>query len=164
MKIDGMVFFILGMWMFLTARRRSLFQKRLMAAKQNTAKKRKESLGTLTTTRRRRQYLVCSAAQKGKLANFDLFLAYNELNCQYNKCVFCILQVFHISQLSRRNRPSVWTFNRASEWWDVIVPGFTNTQWLENFRMSEETFIHLCNKLHPAMERRDTNFRVCVPL
>ncbi len=26
--------------------------------------------------------------------------------------------------------------------------------------MSEETFIHLCNKLRPAMERRDTNFRV----
>uniref|UniRef100_A0A8C1N976 DDE Tnp4 domain-containing protein n=1 Tax=Cyprinus carpio TaxID=7962 RepID=A0A8C1N976_CYPCA len=47
---------------------------------------------------------------------------------------------------------------------DVIVPGFTNTQWLENFRMSKETFVHLCNKLCPAMERRDTNFRVCVPL
>lgn len=46
----------------------------------------------------------------------------------------------------------------------MIVPGFTNTQWLENFRMSEETFIYLCNKLRPAMERRDTNFRVCVPL
>ncbi len=40
-RIDRMVFFILGMWMFLTARRRSLFQKRLMAAKQNTAKKEK---------------------------------------------------------------------------------------------------------------------------
>ncbi len=26
--------------------------------------------------------------------------------------------------------------------------------------MSEETFIHLCNKLRPAMERQDTNFRV----
>ncbi|KAL1250552.1 hypothetical protein QQF64_018348 [Cirrhinus molitorella] len=60
--------------------------------------------------------------------------------------------------------PSVWTFNRASKWWDVIVPSFTNTQWLENFRMSEETFIHLCNKLRPVMERRDTNFHVCVPL
>ncbi len=28
----------------------------------------------------------------------------------------------------------------------------------------EETFIHLCNKLRPAMERWDTNFRVFVPL
>jgi len=35
--------------------------------------------------------------------------------------------MYHISQ-SRRHRPSVWTFNRASEGWDVIVPGFTNTQ------------------------------------
>ncbi|XP_067302878.1 uncharacterized protein [Pseudorasbora parva] len=73
------------------------------------------------------------------------------------------MQILHILQ-SRRHRPSVWTFNRSSEWWDVIVPGFTNTQWLENFRMSEETFAYLCNKVRPAMERQDTNFRVCVPL
>ncbi len=30
--------------------------------------------------------------------------------------------------------------------------------------MSEETFIHLCTNLRPAMERRDTNFCMCVPL
>ncbi|XP_016328345.1 uncharacterized protein LOC107677823 [Sinocyclocheilus anshuiensis] len=134
--IDGMVFFILGMWMFLTARRRSLFQKRLMAAKRNTAKKYK----------RVRELLQQHADDD------NTWFARRRARS------------FHISQKSRRNRPSVWTFNRASEWWDVIVPGFTDTQWLENFRMSEETFIHLCNKLRPAMERQDTNFRVCVPL
>ncbi|XP_016130310.1 N-acylneuraminate cytidylyltransferase-like isoform X2 [Sinocyclocheilus grahami] len=37
--ICGMMFFILGMWMLLTARRRRLFQKRLMAAKRETDKK-----------------------------------------------------------------------------------------------------------------------------
>lgn len=46
----------------------------------------------------------------------------------------------------------------------MIVPNFTNTQWLENFRMSEETFVYLCNKVRPVMERRDTTFRLCVPL
>ncbi|KAJ4918813.1 hypothetical protein JOQ06_022154 [Pogonophryne albipinna] len=30
--------------------------------------------------------------------------------------------------------------------------------------MSEETYVYLCNKLRPAMERQDTTFRVCIPL
>ncbi|KAG2467848.1 KGP2 kinase, partial [Polypterus senegalus] len=86
---------------------------------------------------------------------------FGELAILYNcKRTATVTDLPHFAK--SRNRPSVWTFNRASEWWDVIVPGFTNTQWLENFRKSEETFIHLCNKLRPAMERRDTNFRVCV--
>ena len=46
----------------------------------------------------------------------------------------------------------------------MIVPGFTNAQWLQNFRMSEETLNFLCNKLRPVMERQDTTFRRCVPL
>ncbi|KAI9514549.1 hypothetical protein NQZ68_032190 [Dissostichus eleginoides] len=49
--------------------------------------------------------------------------------------------------------------NRATEWWGVIGPSFTDTQWVQNFRMSEETYIYLCNKLRPAMERQDTIFR-----
>ena len=65
---------------------------------------------------------------------------------------------------SCRRTPSVWTFNRATEWWDVIVPGFNTTQWVQNFRMSKETIIYLCNKLRPMMESQDTSFRVCVPL
>ncbi|XP_030219862.1 protein ANTAGONIST OF LIKE HETEROCHROMATIN PROTEIN 1 [Gadus morhua] len=63
-----------------------------------------------------------------------------------------------------RRKPSAWAHNRSSEWWDVIVPGFTNEQWVENFRMSEETFGFLTNKLRPVLERQDTNFRGCVPL
>ncbi|KAJ4942406.1 hypothetical protein JOQ06_012272 [Pogonophryne albipinna] len=30
--------------------------------------------------------------------------------------------------------------------------------------MSEETYVYLCNKLRPAMERQDTPFRECIPL
>lgn len=66
--------------------------------------------------------------------------------------------------MSGHRIPSLWTFDRTSEWWDVIVPGFTNAQWIENFRMSEETFNHLCNKLRPALELKNTNFRRCMPL
>ncbi|XP_033998069.1 protein ANTAGONIST OF LIKE HETEROCHROMATIN PROTEIN 1-like [Trematomus bernacchii] len=68
------------------------------------------------------------------------------------------------SKLGRRRRPCVWMLDRATEWWGVIVPSFTHTQWVENFRMSEETYVYLCNKLRLAMERQDTAFRKCIPL
>ena len=35
---------------------------------------------------------------------------------------------------------------------------------MDNFRMSEETFMYLLNKMRPALQRQDTNFRLCVPL
>lgn len=63
-----------------------------------------------------------------------------------------------------RRKPSVWAFNRASEWWDIVAPGFTHSQWVQNFRMSEGTLDFLCNTLRPVMEWRDTSFRRCVPL
>lgn len=37
--IEGMLFLFVGMWLFVTARPQSLFQKRLMAARWNTAQK-----------------------------------------------------------------------------------------------------------------------------
>uniref|UniRef100_A0AAQ5Z6L8 DDE Tnp4 domain-containing protein n=1 Tax=Amphiprion ocellaris TaxID=80972 RepID=A0AAQ5Z6L8_AMPOC len=74
--------------------------------------------------------------------------------------------VFQMALLLRnyRCKPSVWAFNQASLWWDFIVPAFTNVQWVQNFRMFEETLDFLCIKLRPVMERQNTTFRDCVPL
>lgn len=54
--------------------------------------------------------------------------------------------------------------NPASERWDAIVPGFTNAQSVQNFRMSEETITYSCNKLCPVVEQQDTTFHRCVSL
>lgn len=64
--IEGMVYLTLAMWMFFSARQRSLFLRRLMEAKQNTANKKQENLGT-PTTKPRRNHLICSMAYEGKL-------------------------------------------------------------------------------------------------
>ncbi|XP_077373730.1 uncharacterized protein LOC144016442 [Festucalex cinctus] len=64
----------------------------------------------------------------------------------------------------RRRRPSIWAVSRSDVWWDQIVPGFARADWVRHFRMSEATFLDICAALRPAMEKRDTNFRVCVPL
>ena len=39
-------------------------------------------------------------------------------------------------------------FGRSTERWGVIIPSFTHTQWVQNFRTSEETYTYLCNKCH----------------
>uniref|UniRef100_A0A3Q3BA40 Uncharacterized protein n=1 Tax=Kryptolebias marmoratus TaxID=37003 RepID=A0A3Q3BA40_KRYMA len=67
-------------------------------------------------------------------------------------------------KLSSPRFPSVWAFMRSSEWWDVTVPAFTDSQWVHNFRMSRETFHYLCNTMHPALHLEDTPFRMSVPL
>ena len=43
---------------------------------------------------------------------------------------------------------SLWRYERSSTWWDRIVnQSFNERDWLENFRMSRETFVYLCSEL-----------------
>ena len=58
----------------------------------------------------------------------------------------------------------VWTKERSSQWWDRVVMGtFTNHDWLQNFRMSQETFLFICNELR-SLEKHDTDMRKAIPL
>ena len=52
---------------------------------------------------------------------------------------------------------------RSSDWWDKVVGGsFTHEEWMENFRVSKETFLYLCNQLRPFIARDDTKLRQAV--
>ena len=66
--------------------------------------------------------------------------------------------------VAQSRTPSVWTRVRVDDWWTTVVPLFTDTMWIENFRMSKETFKYICCRLKPALERMDTNYRRSVPL
>ena len=49
---------------------------------------------------------------------------------------------------------------RSGQWWNEIVLKTFNAQdWVENFRMSHDTFIYLCQRLSPALCRKDTAMR-----
>jgi len=39
---------------------------------------------------------------------------------------------------------------------------FTSTDWVENFRVSRETFQYLCQKGGPLISHRDTQLHKCV--
>ena len=59
---------------------------------------------------------------------------------------------------------SVWSHERSSTWWDRIVnQSFDEGDWLENFRMSRDTFLYLCSELK-SLEKRDTVMRKAIPL
>lgn len=58
----------------------------------------------------------------------------------------------------------IWTKERSSYWWEHIVKTtFTPQDWLENFRMSQCTFMYVCDQLRASIEKRDTEMRKAVP-
>jgi len=51
----------------------------------------------------------------------------------------------------------VWAKERSTYWWERIVNStFTPNDWLENFRLSHNTFVYLCNELRQAIEKENT--------
>ncbi|KAJ7317228.1 hypothetical protein JRQ81_003390 [Phrynocephalus forsythii] len=53
-----------------------------------------------------------------------------------------------------------WVQPGRSEWWEkVVLPHWDDPRWQENFRMSRRTFMELCDRLRPVLERQTTNMR-----
>ena len=69
--------------------------------------------------------------------------------------------VFNLSSPAR----SMWVKERSSYWWNHIVSQtFSAGDWLDNFRMSQATFIYVCNDLRLTIEKTDTELRKAVPV
>ena len=58
---------------------------------------------------------------------------------------------------------TIWCKERSSHWWEHVVnTTFTPHDWLQNFRLSRDTFLHLCDKLKAAISKTDTIMRNAV--
>ena len=58
----------------------------------------------------------------------------------------------------------IWTKERSSHWWEHIVKStFTSQDWLENFCISQHTFLYLCDELWSSIKKSDTEMRKAVP-
>ena len=66
--------------------------------------------------------------------------------------------------LARRRSPVVWVHPRSSHWWDTIVPDFDAQQFVQNFRVSRESFQYICGEIRDVLEKKNTNYRLCVPV
>ncbi len=58
----------------------------------------------------------------------------------------------------------MWMWCWSQEWWDQDVTGFTEQDFCQNFRMSRNTFHHICQRLSSRLSRRDTSFRRSISL
>lgn len=67
------------------------------------------------------------------------------------------------SNIRMRTRP--WVTTPRTDWWErVVMTEFQPSDWLDKFRMSQETFFYLCEKLRPRLARQDTCFRLALPV
>ena len=52
---------------------------------------------------------------------------------------------------------------RSGDWWEhIVLETFTSQEWLENFRLSKDTFDYLCTELTPYLQYQDTHLRKAV--
>ena len=60
---------------------------------------------------------------------------------------------------------TVWSRKRSDAWWETIVNRvFTDSDWVENFRMSEGTFNYICQELQAIIAKEDTVMRKAIPV
>ncbi|CAL9693780.1 unnamed protein product [Knipowitschia caucasica] len=137
-EAEQLFFLCIALWVYLSHKFKEDSRRRLATARENTHKKYRRVWETLQRYSAEDAIAQTVKRRRLKMATFG--------------------------SREARQAPLVWSFNRASQWWDEVVPKFSAEQWVQNFRLSEETFCFLCHKLQPFMERQNTAFRLCVPL
>lgn len=55
----------------------------------------------------------------------------------------------------------VYTY-RSTHFWEYINQTFTEEDWIENYRVSRNTFLYLCNELRPTIQRQNTRMRQAI--
>lgn len=76
---------------------------------------------------------------------------------------FIFLLVLAIASQNLTITRVCWMKDRSNHWWDHIVNStFTSQEWLQNFRLSRETFMYLCDTLVTKIARMDTQMRKAI--
>ena len=58
-----------------------------------------------------------------------------------------------------------WVFPRPQNWFQTLLNSRALEFWFkENFRVSRQTFDHICHLVGPNLERQNTRFREAIPL
>jgi hypothetical protein len=58
--------------------------------------------------------------------------------------------------------PEYWVRQRAPSWWETEVPGFSDEEFRDHFRVCRATFVYIVERLRPAVQRKDTRLRKAV--
>ena len=89
-------------------------------------------------------------------------VAFRRLQAQQR--LFYAILVSVVALYTSTVQRSIWVQERSNVWWDRIVNQcFDDCHWLENFRMSKETFTYLCQQLK-TIEKKDSVMRKAIAL
>ena len=54
----------------------------------------------------------------------------------------------------------IWTKTRGDFWWnETVSKAFSNSDWLDNFRMSHQTFVYICNEVREKIQKQNTSMQ-----
>ena len=71
-----------------------------------------------------------------------------------------LLATLLLHLVNARMPRQVWSYSRSTTWWEQVACNtFTQRDWMENFRVSRETFLYICDQLKCIIGKHDTRFR-----
>ncbi|KAK0151259.1 hypothetical protein N1851_007600 [Merluccius polli] len=114
--LEVMVYLLLSLWIVVTYTAREKNERRLQAFRQNMLKDDERILDFIQQ---------CESEDERRHAR--------------HKTIQMVL-----SSQRRCRSPLSWAYTRTNRWWENYVLGFTNAQWVEHFRISEETCATNC--------------------
>ena len=93
-------------------------------------------------------HVLCSHPLREKCA---IVMSSLYIQSVYSRLVLALLAAHSTRGLRRR----IWCKPRCREWWQTVNSGvFGQRWWKENLRMSQATFMYICNKLRPTIEKQ----------
>ena len=102
----------------------------------------------------RRREAAVRRAKLRRLQQVKRRRAFVKRQC-YERLMFVVILAATFTNSPERK---MWAKERSCHWRDR-VDSFTRQEWLENFHMSHDTFLFLCDKLQSAISKEDTNMR-----
>ena len=65
----------------------------------------------------------------------------------------------------RRSFRTVWCKPRSTQWWEAVTSCLYGEDWWKaNLRMSQNTFVIVCNEVQPYIQKQATCFRLPVSI
>nr|XP_054749376.1 uncharacterized protein LOC129254863 [Lytechinus pictus] len=110
----------------------------------------------LNRIRRRRRH----EAQERRRRYFEHF---RRRQRETTSLMVLLLSMFDTDDTERIPR-SVSSLPYSMHWWNnIVLASWDDQMWLENFRMTKETFRYLVEELKPHISKKDTNWRRAIP-
>lgn len=58
----------------------------------------------------------------------------------------------------------IWTKQRSTDFWNTVMVGFDEVQWLSNFRMPKELFLEICDQVRDDLSPKTTQLQPRKPI